>query len=72
MKNRHITAHCKLDTGSMTLLERAMESMGLSARACHRILKIAGAISDLDNSKPVTSTHTAEAIQYRSLERKVA
>jgi len=71
MKNRHITKHCKLDDASMTLLERAMELLGLSARAYHRILKIARTIADLDNSDALTTTHIAEAIQYRSLERKV-
>ncbi len=70
MKNRHITRFCKLDNTSLTLLERAMESMGLSARAYHRILKIARTIADLDAGDRITPTHIAEAIQYRSLERK--
>ena len=71
MKNRHIAKHCKLDDPSMTLLERAMETMGLSARAYHRILKIARTIADLDHNTAITSSHIAEAIQYRSLERRV-
>ena len=50
MKNRHIARYCKLDDPSMNLLERAMESMGLSARAYHRILKIARTIADLDHN----------------------
>ncbi len=70
MKNRHITRFCKLDNTSLTLLERAMESMGLSARAYHRILKFARTIADLDAGERITPTHIAEAIQYRSLERK--
>ena len=48
-----------------------MESMGLFARAYHRILKIARAIADLENSAQGASTNIAEAIQYRSLERNV-
>jgi magnesium chelatase family protein len=52
------------------LLERAMGGMGLSARAYHRILKIARTIADLEANSAVSSVHIAEAIQYRSLERK--
>jgi magnesium chelatase family protein len=62
--------YCKLDNASMSLLERAMETMGLSARAYHRILKIARTIAELDGSETVTSTHITKAIQYPSLERK--
>jgi magnesium chelatase family protein len=71
MKNRHITKYCALDNASQVLLERAMEGMGLSARAYHRILKIARTIADLEGSSNITSLHIAEAIQYRSLERKI-
>jgi magnesium chelatase family protein len=70
MKNRHITKYCTLDQASHVLLERAMEGMGLSARAYHRILKIARTIADLEANSAVSSVHIAEAIQYRSLERK--
>jgi magnesium chelatase family protein len=71
MKNRHITKYCALDHGSQVLLERAMEGMGLSAQAYHRILKIARTIVDLEEASTLTSLHIAEAIQYRSLERKI-
>ncbi|MEW6602847.1 MAG: ATP-dependent protease, partial [Nitrospirota bacterium] len=67
---RHITRYCALDQSSQVLLERAMEGMGLSARAYHRILKIARTIADLEEAPTLTSLHIAEAIQYRSLERK--
>lgn len=53
------------------LIGTGVESLGLSARAYHRILKIARTIADLDTSETVASTRIAEAIQYRSLERKV-
>jgi len=68
MKNRHITKYCTLDHASQVLLERAMEGMGLSARAYHRILKITRTIADLEESSAVSSVHIAEAIQYGSME----
>ncbi len=61
---------CRLDEESESILERAVESLGLSARAYIRILKIARTIADLENNSHITSGHVAEAIQYRSLDRQ--
>jgi magnesium chelatase family protein len=49
-------------------LRGAMEKLSLSARAYHRILRVARTIADLDSSSSVSTAHVAEAIQYRALD----
>lgn len=70
MGNRHIRKYCLIDLSSSTLLETAMDRLGLSARAFNRILKISRTIADLDGKTDIGADHVAEAIQYRSLDRK--
>lgn len=50
------------------MLERAMTHLNMSARAYHRILKLARTIADLSGSEPVLGKHVAEAIQYRRMD----
>ena len=65
-----ISKYCKLSKSSKKILETAFNKIGFSARAYSRILKVARTIADLDNSTNIETPHLAEAIRYRSLDRK--
>jgi magnesium chelatase family protein len=71
MSHAQIRTHIPLDSTLGDLLQQAMEQLGLSARAYDRILKVARTIADLAASERVEAPHLLEAIQYRSLDRKV-
>jgi len=71
MQNSHIRACCQLTPSQGALLEKAMESLALSARAYDRILKVARTIADLDGQASIDTPHLLEAIQYRSLDRNL-
>jgi magnesium chelatase family protein len=62
-------AHCRLAPQDQALLERALETLQLSARAMHRILRVARSIADLAGTADIQTPHLAEAIGYRLLDR---
>ncbi len=65
-----IEKYCELSNSSKKILEITFEKLGLSARAYYKILKVARTIADLDNKEKIEDKHIAEAIQYRSLDKK--
>lgn len=65
LATREIDRHCALDDAAEQLLRQAMRHLHWSARAYHRVLKVARTIADLAGARQVQSEHVAEAIQYR-------
>ncbi|PKK84103.1 MAG: magnesium chelatase [candidate division Zixibacteria bacterium HGW-Zixibacteria-1] len=71
MQSKDIRNFCKIDEKSKSLLNLAITKQGLSARAYDRILKVSRTIADLENNENIETTHIAEAIHYRSLDRNL-
>ena len=70
MSPSDIRRFCPLDAPSRHMLRAAFDSLGLSARAHDRILKVARTLADLAGEEKIREEHMAEAIQYRVLDRK--
>ncbi|CAN0456225.1 unnamed protein product [Phaeothamnion confervicola] len=66
---KEIADHCTPDTNADQLARKAISALGLSARAYHRILKVARSIADLAGAAGISTAHVAEAVQYRRFER---
>ena len=69
MASRQIKKYCRIDAACISLLETAIDKLGISARAYNRILKIARTIADLAGDAEIAEEHVSEAIQYRNLDR---
>jgi magnesium chelatase family protein len=72
MSTRDLRRWCAVSASVEGLLRAAVSRLGLSARAYHRVLKIARTVADLDGSAAIASSHVSEAIQYRALDRTEA
>ena len=70
LPGREVRRACRIDARGRRLLEAASERLGLSARAYTRILRVSRTIADLAGEDEITTAHLAEAIQYRSLDRR--
>ena len=71
MQNKLIKEHCILDQEAQKLLQMAISELSLSARAYDKILKVARTVADLEQKEVILQEHIAEAVQYRSLDRKL-
>jgi magnesium chelatase family protein len=71
MSDKQIKVSCTIDDDSQKLIEMAIEKLGLSARAYTKVLKVARTIADIGEEEKIRSSHVAEAIQYRNLDRKM-
>jgi magnesium chelatase family protein len=69
LNNREVQRDCALAPADRNLLERSLDRLGLSARAYHRILRVARTIADLSANDCIGTPHLTEAIQYRRLAR---
>ena len=71
MEQKEIIKNCIINDKQEDLLEQAMEQLSLSTRAYNKILKVARTIAYLECSENIQTPHLLEAIQYRSLDRKI-
>ena len=71
MQHRQVKEHCALDADGQLLIRQAMDALGLSARAYDKILKVARTIADLEGADGILSHHVSEAINYRTLDRRL-
>ncbi len=72
LSNKEIEAYCKLSKQDEALLAQIIDKFKLSARAYHRILKVARTIADLAKSEHIHTAHISEAVSYRSMDRLIS
>lgn len=69
LSSSEIRSHCYLDANDNEFLELAVEKLGLSTRAHHKILKIARTLADMENTENIKNEHLIEALSYRAMDR---
>jgi len=69
LSTKQITQHCALNDDDHALLEHALDKLGLSHRAYHRILRVARTIADMSGEPSIKRTHLTEALSYRRLDK---
>lgn len=70
LEGKDVEVFCEPSEEAMAFLRRAMEDLGFSGRAYHKVLKVSRTLADLDGSPAIVLRHIQEAVQYRSLDRK--
>jgi magnesium chelatase family protein len=68
---REVREFCATDAAAESLLRAAVDRLGLSARAYHRVLRLARTVADLEGAQRIEVAHVAEAVQYRGVDRRV-
>ena len=68
MTARQLRRYCRLDAETVRRLDRAYDTMSLSARAADRVVKVARTIADLEGAEHITAEHVGESLTYRGLE----
>lgn len=71
MDEKGVEEHCPLSADAESFLLAALKALGITARGHHRILKVARTIADLEASEHIKTAHLAEAVQYRTFDRKL-
>ena len=71
MSSKQIRTYCQVDDAGHALLQRCVDRLGMSERAHSRILKVVRTIADLEGSADIQVAHLSEAVQYRTLDRKI-
>ena len=71
MRPADVRQHCQFDDTGQALMQSAMRQMQLSARAFHRVLKLARTVADLEGAEDITTDHISECITWRGLDRSL-